>query len=56
MIGIQGDVEQSTVSYIIRDHDRAKFENRKKEIERLVAQMNAEYGLVLRHSDCAIVL
>ena len=44
LIGIQGDVEQSTVSYIIRDHDRAKFENRKKEIERLVAQMNAEYG------------
>ena len=26
LIGIQGDVEQSTVSYIIRDHDRAKFE------------------------------
>ena len=30
LIGIQGDVEQSTVSYIIRDHDRAKFEDRKK--------------------------
>ena len=44
LIGIQGDVEQSTVSYIIRDHDRAKFEDRKKEMERLVAQMNAEYG------------
>ena len=44
LIGIQGDVEQSTVSYIIRDHDRAKFENRKKEIKRLVAQINAEYG------------
>lgn len=26
LISIQGDVEQSTVSYIIRDHDRAKFE------------------------------
>ena len=57
LIGIQGDVEQSTVSYIIRDHDRAKFENRKKEIERLVAQMNAEYGagtatLELRDQYC----
>ena len=29
LIGIQGDVEQSTVSYIIRDHDRTKFEERK---------------------------
>ena len=44
LIGIQGEVEQSSVSYIIRDHDRTKFENRKKEMERLVAQMNAEYG------------
>ena len=38
LISIQGDVEQSTVSYIIRDHDRAKFEKRKEEIERLVAR------------------
>ena len=44
LIGIQGEVEQSSVSYIIRDHDRTKFENRKKEMERLVVQMNAEYG------------
>ena len=44
LIGIQGEVEQCTVSYIIRDHDRAKFEERKKEIERLVARMNTEYG------------
>ena len=44
LIGIQGDVEQSTVSYIIRDHDRAKFEERKEEMKRLVALINAEYG------------
>ena len=44
LIGIQGDVEQSTVSYIIRDHDRAKFEKRKEEIKRLVAEINTEYG------------
>ena len=30
--------------YLLHALDRAKFENRKKEIERLVAQMNAEYG------------
>ena len=44
LIGIQGDVEQSTVSYIIRDHDRKKFEDRKKEIEHLVNKINAEFG------------
>lgn len=44
LIGIQGDVEQTTVSYIIRDHDRTRFEERKKEIERFVDKVNAEYG------------
>lgn len=44
LIGITGEVEQTTVSYIIRDHDRARFEERKKEMERLVARINEEYG------------
>lgn len=44
LISIQGDVEQSILSYIIRDHDRAKFEDRKKEVERLVQKINAELG------------
>lgn len=44
LIGIQGEVEQTVVSYIIRDHDRAKFEDRKKEVERLVGEINTEYG------------
>lgn len=44
LIGVQGEVEQSTVSYIIRDHDRDKFEHRKKEMERFVVRINAEYG------------
>lgn len=44
LIGVQGEVEQTVVSYIIRDHDRAKFEARKKEVEHLVGQINAEYG------------
>lgn len=29
LIGMEGEVEQATVSYIIRDHDRQKFEARK---------------------------
>ena len=44
LIGITGEVEQTTVSYIIRDHDRTSFEERKKEMERLVAKINEEYG------------
>ena len=44
LIGVNGTVEQTIVSYIIRDHDRARFENRKKEIEHLVSKINAEYG------------
>lgn len=44
LIGMNGEVEQTTVSYIIRDHDRARFELRKQRMERLVAFINAEYG------------
>ena len=44
LIGIQGDVEQTTLSYIIRDHDRSRFESRKREVAHLVRKINAEYG------------
>lgn len=44
LIGIQGEVEQTTVSYIIRDHDRAKFEDRKIEMKQVVEQINKKYG------------
>lgn len=44
LIGIQGEVEQSSVSYIIRDHDRKRFEERKEVFRRLTDQINAEYG------------
>lgn len=44
LIGIQGEVEQSLVSYIIRDHDREKFENRKVFVQQQVERINAEYG------------
>ncbi|MDO9152405.1 MAG: peptidase T, partial [Paludibacter sp.] len=30
LTGMEGNVEKSTLSYIIRDHDRNRFENRKK--------------------------
>ena len=44
LIALHGDVEQTVVSYIIRDHDRARFEQRKNTIQQLVAQLNQEYG------------
>ena len=44
LISFNGDVEQTTVAYIIRDHDRARFETRKKEMEQFVQKINAEYG------------
>lgn len=44
LISFNGAVEQTTVAYIIRDHNRARFEDRKKKIERYVSEINAEYG------------
>jgi len=41
---LQGEVEQTTLSYIIRDHDRARFEERKRVMQSLVEQVNAHYG------------
>lgn len=44
LTGIQGDVEQTTLLYIIRDHDRSRFESRKREMAHLVRKINAEFG------------
>ena len=43
VVGINGGVEQTTLQYIIRDHDRAKFEARKKLMEEAVAKLNSKY-------------
>jgi peptidase T len=44
LTNMEGTVEKSTLSYIIRDHDRDRFERRKKEISHLVNKINAEFG------------
>ena len=44
LIGTNGTVEETTLSYIIRDHDRARFESRKRELEHLVRKVNREFG------------
>ena len=43
LVNIEGSVESTTITYIIRDHDRARFESRKREIEHLVNKTNNEY-------------
>src|SRR5574344_825316 len=44
LIGMKGEVEQSQLSYIIRDHSREKFEERKNEVIRMVGVINDKYG------------
>ena len=44
LTGIQGGCEGATVSFIIRDHDRQKFEARKQRMTEVVAAINAKYG------------
>ena len=44
LLGIQSNIEQASLSYIIRDHDRSRFEDRKRFIESCVEQMNEKYG------------
>jgi len=44
LLGIEGNIEDAKLTYIIRDHDRQKFEAKKELLKQLVAQMNEELG------------
>ena len=41
---MEGSVEKAKLEYIIRDHDREKFEARKALVEKIAADMNEKYG------------
>ena len=41
---VSGDVEHATMHYIIRDHDRAVFEQRKRMLEHAAKTINERYG------------
>ncbi len=43
LVSIEGTVEKTTLTYIIRDHDRDRFERRKKELEHLTRKINNEF-------------
>ena len=41
---LQGETEQAELQYIIRDHDRAKFEARKAVMQKVCAEIDRRYG------------
>ncbi len=49
LMGFDGSVEKTVLTYIIRDHDRDRFERRKRELEHLVRKVNGEFP------DCASI-
>jgi len=44
VIGIEGSVENAKISYIIRDHDMARYEEKKRLIQECADRINAKYG------------
>ena len=41
---LQGETERAELHYIIRDHDRAKFEDRKAVMQKVCAEIDRRYG------------
>ena len=41
---MEGGIEEATLRYIIRDHDRAKFEKKKEQFVRIANYLNERYG------------
>jgi tripeptide aminopeptidase len=41
---MKGEVEEAEIQYIIRDHDKAKFEARKALMQKIADDMNKKYG------------
>ncbi len=52
LTSVNGTVEEATLSYVVRDHDRDRFERRKREMEHLANKINANYG----EGTCSLVL
>ncbi|MGE6257699.1 peptidase T [Heyndrickxia sporothermodurans] len=43
LLSLNGDVELTKMNYIIRDHDREKFEAKKSNLEQIVNELKAKY-------------
>ena len=48
LTSINGTVEETTMSYIIRDHDRTKFEEKKALMTSIVKYLNQKYGKIIK--------
>ena len=44
LISIHGDVEQTELRYLIRDHDRNRFNERKSQLTAIVEELQGKYG------------
>jgi tripeptide aminopeptidase len=44
LLSFNGDVEQTMLNYIIRDHDKEKFQARKTTLENIVNEFKGDYG------------
>lgn len=44
LIGMNGNCEKASLSFIIRDHDRQRFEERKTRMQSVVKAINQKYG------------
>ena len=44
IVGMSGKVDHATITFIIRDHDRDKFEERKRYAQAVADKLNAKYG------------
>lgn len=44
LLSFNGDVEETTLQYIIRDHDKEKFAARKETMKNVTAELQAKYG------------
>lgn len=50
---MNGTEEEAVLKYIIRDHDRTKFEAKKEMFRKIVAYMNDKYGYEILSLDLA---
>ena len=44
LVGMNGTVEETTLNYIIRDHDRTRFEERKRTMQTIAQHLELQYG------------
>jgi tripeptide aminopeptidase len=51
LMSLNGNVERAEMQFIIRDHDKQKFEEKKKLLKEILQLLNMEFGRELVHLD-----